>query len=58
MSGTSSGFVYALFDFRAGEEDEISFRAGERIDVLDKDDEYSDGWWRVRLVLPIPLTML
>ncbi|EJU00092.1 hypothetical protein DACRYDRAFT_117678 [Dacryopinax primogenitus] len=44
----STGFVYALFDFVASDEDEISFRAGERIDVLDKDDEFADGWWRGR----------
>ena len=40
-------FVYALHDFSPEHDDEISFKAGERIQVLEKDDLYSDGWWQV-----------
>jgi hypothetical protein len=38
--------VYAIHDFRAENEDEISFTTGEPIIVLEKDEEYSDGWWQ------------
>lgn len=40
-------YVYALHDFIPEHEDEISFRAGERIEVVEKDDLYGDGWWQV-----------
>ena len=26
--------------------DEIDFKMGEPIAVLEKDEEYDDGWWR------------
>ncbi|PPQ86951.1 hypothetical protein CVT26_007909 [Gymnopilus dilepis] len=41
-------YVYALHDFIPENEDEVDFRAGERIEVLEKDDMYQDGWWQVR----------
>lgn len=40
-------FVYALHDFAPENEDEVPFRAGERIEVVEKDDLYGDGWWQV-----------
>lgn len=40
-------YVYALHDFSPENEDEVSFRAGERIEVIEKDDQFGDGWWRV-----------
>lgn len=40
-------YVYALHDFFPEHEDEVSFRAGERIEVIEKDDLYGDGWWQV-----------
>lgn len=42
-------YVYALHDFLPEHEDEVSFRAGERIEVVEKDDLYGDGWWQVSL---------
>lgn len=41
-------YVYALHDFAPEHEDEISFSAGDRIEVIEKDDMYGDGWWQVR----------
>ncbi|KAF8215872.1 hypothetical protein K438DRAFT_1914754 [Mycena galopus ATCC 62051] len=41
-------YVYALHDFLPEHEDEVSFRTGERIEVVEKDDLYGDGWWRGR----------
>ncbi|KAF6761909.1 hypothetical protein DFP72DRAFT_877407, partial [Ephemerocybe angulata] len=41
-------YVYALHDFLPEHEDEVSFRAGERIEVIEKDDLYGDGWWQGR----------
>jgi hypothetical protein len=43
-------YVYALHDFLPEHEDEVSFRAGERIEVVEKDDLYGDGWWQVSLI--------
>ena len=40
-------YVYALHDFAPEHEDEVSFKAGERIEVLEKDDQFNDGWWQV-----------
>ena len=40
-------YVYALFDFVPENPDEIQFKAGDRIEVEEKDDVYSDGWWQV-----------
>lgn len=44
---TMPEYRYALHDFLPEHEDEISFRAGDRIEVIEKDDQYSDGWWQV-----------
>jgi hypothetical protein len=38
--------VYALHDFDAENPDEVSFKAGEAILVVEKDDAYGDGWWQ------------
>lgn len=40
--------VYAAHDFEAENADELSFKAGERIIVIERDDLYQDGWWQVR----------
>ena len=44
-------YVYALHDFVPENEDEVEFKAGERIEVVEKDDLYQDGWWQVSLSL-------
>ncbi|KAF9236189.1 hypothetical protein BU15DRAFT_50332 [Melanogaster broomeanus] len=41
-------YVYALHDFMPEHEDEISFRAGQPIEVIERDDQYGDGWWQGR----------
>jgi len=41
-------YAYAQHDFVPEHEDEISFRAGERIEVIERDELYGDGWWEVR----------
>lgn len=38
-------YVYALHDFVPENADEVPFKAGERLLVLEKDDQYGDGWW-------------
>ena len=40
-------YVYARHDFIPEHDDEISFRAGDRIEVVEKDEQYGDGWWKV-----------
>jgi len=41
-------YVYALHDFVPENADEVAFSAGERIEVIEKDELYGDGWWQVR----------
>lgn len=41
-------YVWALHDFSPEHEDEISFRAGDPIEIVEKDDQYGDGWWQGR----------
>ena len=41
-------YVYALHDFIPENPDEVPFKAGERIEVIEKDDLYQDGWWQGR----------
>jgi SH3 domain len=43
----------AILDFPGTGEDEISFRRGEIIVVIAKDDGFGDGWWTVISLLPI-----
>lgn len=41
-------YLYGLHEFIAENPDEVSFRVGETIIVIEKDDAYQDGWWQVR----------
>jgi hypothetical protein len=43
--------VTAIHTFVAEHSDELEFTAGERIEIIEKDDAFGDGWWKVRLVL-------
>ncbi|KAI9475552.1 MAG: hypothetical protein EXX96DRAFT_609496 [Benjaminiella poitrasii] len=47
---TSPDVVYAIHDFEAKNEDEVTLQYGEPIVILEKDDEYLDGWWHGRNV--------
>ncbi|GAW03000.1 Protein pob1 [Lentinula edodes] len=40
--------VYVPHDFSPENDDEVPFRAGERIEVIEKDEAYGDGWWQGR----------
>ena len=40
-------YVWALHAFEAENDDELAFEAGERIVVLERDDQYGDGWYQV-----------
>lgn len=42
--------VYCLHAFHAENADELSFEAGGWVDVVEKDDEFGDGWWKGRRV--------
>ena len=44
-------YVYALHNFLPEYEDEVSFHAGDLIEVIEKDDTYGDGWWRVCILI-------
>lgn len=49
-AGVGKGVVYGVHEFSAENGDEISFAAGEEVIVLEKDDQYGDGWWQVSTV--------
>jgi Variant SH3 domain len=42
-------YVYARHEFAPEHEDEIAFCAGERIEVVEKDEIFNDGWWQVSI---------
>ena len=48
-------YVYALFEFAPENPDEINFKAGDRIEVIEKDDVYGDGWWQVSSIRSVAL---
>ncbi|KNZ53671.1 uncharacterized protein VP01_316g11 [Puccinia sorghi] len=48
MEKSQQLIVYAIHDFQAENPDELSFSAGEAIEVTEKDDLYGDGWWQGR----------
>lgn len=39
--------VWGLHEFVAENPDEVSFKVGETVRVVQKDDVYNDGWWEV-----------
>ncbi|KAG9124589.1 polar growth protein [Ceratobasidium sp. 392] len=45
---TASAYVWVQHDFNPRREDEIALRIGDRIEVIERDEPYSDGWWRGR----------
>lgn len=42
--------IFGKYDFDAKEHDEISFKRGDPILVLEKDDVHKDGWWKGKTV--------
>ncbi|CAH1400856.1 unnamed protein product [Nezara viridula] len=45
----NGGIVYAVFDYEAHNNDELSFKEGDRLVVLRKGDEWEREWWWARL---------
>lgn len=41
----NNGKVYALYDYEAQEEDELSFKTNEELTVLRRDDSDEQEWW-------------
>ena len=46
MAANAGEYVYALYNFEAENPDEVSFKVGEQIAVVEKDDAYGDGWFQ------------
>ncbi|KAG8728352.1 polar growth protein, partial [Ceratobasidium sp. 423] len=42
-------YVWAQHDFVPEHDDEIEFRAGDRIEIVERDELYGDGWWQGRV---------
>lgn len=47
--------VYAIHNFEAENPDEIAFRIGDPITVIEKDEKFLDGWWQVRSTSVLPI---
>lgn len=43
--------VYAVHNFEAENDDELSFQIGEKVFVIQKDDGFGDGWWKVSIAI-------
>lgn len=41
-------YVTAVHTFVAEHADELEFQAGDKIEVLERDEAFGDGWWKVR----------
>ncbi|BGP18900.1 hypothetical protein JCM10213_005515 [Rhodosporidiobolus nylandii] len=48
LNSQGEDILYALHTFEAENEDELAFEAGERIVVIERDDQYGDGWYQGR----------
>jgi len=46
-------YVYAVHHFQPENEDELGLQVGECIEVVEKDDEFGDGWWQVRFLITV-----
>jgi hypothetical protein len=42
-------YVYVVHYFQSENDDELELQVGERIEVIEKDDEFGDEWWQVCL---------
>lgn len=42
-----SEVLYSAHKFSAENADEISLAIGEKIVILEKDEGFNDGWWKV-----------
>jgi hypothetical protein len=47
--------VYAIHNFEAENPDEIAFRIGDPITVIEKDEKFLDGWWQVGSTTVLPI---
>lgn len=45
----NKGTVYALWDYKAQSDDELTFREGDTITVLRRQDDSETDWWWARL---------
>ncbi|KAI8979850.1 hypothetical protein BDF20DRAFT_872027 [Mycotypha africana] len=43
-------FAYALYDYEATEEGEISFKEGDLLGIISKSEEGEQGWWEASLL--------
>lgn len=51
-------YVYVVHHFQPENEDELELRTTECVEVLEKDDEFGDGWWQVLFGYRFKLSLL
>ncbi|RPA97554.1 hypothetical protein L873DRAFT_1635716, partial [Choiromyces venosus 120613-1] len=44
---TGATLLRVIHDFSARSPDELTLRKGEHVELLEKDDEFGDGWYMV-----------
>jgi len=49
MGTVNNGVVYGLYDYTADNSDELSFHAGDELQILRKGDDKEEDWWWARL---------
>lgn len=45
MGIMNRGVVYGLWDYESDEDDELSFKEGDCMTVVSRDDEEETDWW-------------
>lgn len=45
MEGTTSLTVFDLDDFSARSSDELTLSKGDRVELIERDDDFGDGWY-------------
>lgn len=49
LGKSNHGVVYAVYDYPAQNDDELSFSSGDKLSVLQRGDDVESLWWSARL---------
>lgn len=54
INGAAS-VLLVIHDFLARSADELSLAKGDRVELIERDDDFGDGWYLGRLVEPLEI---